>query len=64
MSEEFKNIKEFVIYSNYNGELRLTGKSAFTHVLFYQSLLDDSVRASFRLLDTGYRDKGGEKIQV
>lgn len=61
MSEEFKNIKEFVIYSNYNGELRLTGKSAFTHVLFYQSLLDDSVRASFRLLDTGYRDKGGER---
>jgi hypothetical protein len=61
MSEEFKNIKEFVIYSNYNGELRLTGKSAFTHVLLYQSLLDDSVRASFRLLDTGYRDKGGEK---
>lgn len=55
MSEEIKNIKEFIVYSNYNGELKLTGKSAFTHVLLYQSLLDDSVRASFRLLDTGYR---------
>lgn len=31
------------------------GERSFTHVLLYQSLLDHTVRASFRIADTGFR---------
>ena len=60
MSDSFKNIKNFTIYSNYSGEISLTGKGSFTHLTLYQSLLDDSVRGHFTMADTGYRTNGGK----
>lgn len=61
---EFKNVSKFKIYSNYGKVLPLTGKGDFTHIEIKQSLMDDSVRISFRLSDTGYRFKERDTVDI
>ena len=55
MASAFKNIKEFKIISNYGGQIDLLGKGSFTGLQIYQSILDDTIRSNFELLDTGNR---------
>lgn len=61
MANSFKNITKFIIHSNYGGTLNLMGKGSFTHVLLYQSMLDHSIRASFRIGDTGFRNSNSRE---
>lgn len=62
MAAQFKNITKFTIYSNYGPELSLLGGGAFSDVMIFQSMFDDSVRGSFSFADAGYRvgSKGNE----
>ena len=52
---DFKNVSKFKITGNYGKDISLVGKGSFTFLILQQSLLDDSVRGSFRVADTGYR---------
>lgn len=58
MADKNKNITKFTIFSNYGGDISLLGRGAFSNVLIFQSMFDDSVRGSFVMNDTGYRTVG------
>lgn len=49
------NIQELTIFSNYGGQLNLLGLGSINEVIFFQSLLDDTVRAYFKVYDSGAR---------
>lgn len=64
MAAQFKNISKFTIYSNYSGELSLMGSRAFSNIMIFQSMFDDTVRGSFVMNDTGYRDSKREEVNI
>lgn len=50
-----QNIKKFTIHSNEGSTLSFTGSRAFTQVIIYQSIFDDSIRVTAHVADTGSR---------
>ena len=50
------NIETFAIYSNYGKTINLLGLGSLNELIIYQSMLDDTIRASFKINDTGNRD--------
>lgn len=55
MAVKYKNIEKFTLYSNYGKTLGLLGLGSLSYLIVYQSMLDDTIRASFRIADTGNR---------
>lgn len=47
------NINEFKIFSNYGKELDISG--GFIELSYYESLLDNTIRAHYTYVDTGFR---------
>lgn len=59
---EKNNIKKFTLYSNYElSSVNLLGLGNVNEVIVYQSMLDDTVRASFIINDSGSRDNYNSK---
>jgi hypothetical protein len=55
---ESGNIKKFEIYSNSGEPIDLTGAGVLTELVYYESILDLTVRASATFVDTGNRING------
>jgi hypothetical protein len=54
---EANNISQFTLYSNYGlPPINLLGLGDVNGVVVYQSMLDDTIRASFTINDSGTRD--------
>jgi len=52
------NITQFKIFSNYGKELDVSLSAV--QIQYYESILDNTIRATISLIDTGYRTGGGE----
>jgi hypothetical protein len=47
------NVTKFEIYSNYNGKLDMSG--GISRIFLYESVLDNTVRSTAYIVDSGYR---------